>query len=973
MPSETTNVHGMSPSSYLLEEVQFPGEKPVRFWKNDTMVDRFGAKMDMMPCKAHSMAVTSSVAENPIMFDTQATKCLEIPNGYLVPDQKINICLQRQAIGAERAARSLNLQNHMEIGSGARYNLNAQPSLFLKEGEKHNYENGLFSSSLSDLFAKKLNVTSDNVYHGHSVDMVSSHCEEEEPLESLKEIEAQTIGNLLPDDDDLFSGIVDGIKPTGQSWRGDDMEDLDLFSSIGGMELGDDESSNGLRNSNYSGGIFNGGLGVSNISVVGEQPSRTLFVRNINSNVEDSELKALFGQYGEIHTLYTACKHRGFVMISYYDIRAARNAMKALQCKILRHRKLDIHYSIPKDNPSDKDVDQGTVVVSNLESSVSNDDLRQILGVYGEIKEIRETPHRSNRKIVEFFDIRAAEAALCALNQNDFVGKRIKLEPSQPGGVRHSFGPQVSSEMEQEAANIYRQQSIPDNSSATGFPGLLRRGPITSACLDSENVAYAGTKARTDPLFGNMFGYGISSSVPSSLQSLLRGESVGAQPGFSKSGNSFNQTKYNLPGMLPEYHDSLANGAACMSPGNIPSSFESLSAERMDKPQFGRSSMAGHSLETGRGFGLSRNDTSSLPGHPYMWGNSNQQQASNLMWPNSPSLADRVCSPQSPSRHGHIRPPSRLMNSMLSINDHHHVGSAPAVNALWGRQNSYPLGSPETTGFHQGSLGSMRLSSSPLHHMEFATRNVFSHGGGNCLDMPISSASVGFHSQQQRSMLYPGRGQTNPMMNTLEPPNDRPRNRRNDNGSQADKKQFELDLERIMKGEDNRTTLMIKNIPNKYTSKMLMAAIDERHRGTYDFIYLPIDFKNKCNVGYAFINMTEPRHIVPFYESFNGKKWEKFNSEKIASLAYARIQGKSALIAHFQNSSLMNEDKRCRPILFHSEGPNAGDQVPFPMGVNIRPKLGKPRTASSEDNRQGSPPIKDYASDLDSGSGKESL
>jgi hypothetical protein len=62
-------------------------------------------------------------------------------------------------------------------------------------------------------------------------------------------------------------------------------------------------------------------------------------------------------------------------------------------------------------------------------------------------------------------------------------------------------------------------------------------------------------------------------------------------------------------------------------------------------------------------------------------------------------------------------------------------------------------------------------------------------------------------------------------------------------------------------------------------------------------------------------------------QTFNGKKWEKFNSEKVASLAYARIQGKSALIGHFQNSSLMNEDKRCRPILFHSNGPNAGDQV----------------------------------------------
>ncbi|XLR27209.1 hypothetical protein S83_055109, partial [Arachis hypogaea] len=81
----------------------------------------------------------------------------------------------------------------------------------------------------------------------------------------------------------------------------------------------------------------------------------------------------------------------------------------------------------------------------------------------------------------------------------------------------------------------------------------------------------------------------------------------------------------------------------------------------------------------------------------------------------------------------------------------------------------------------------------------------------------------------------------------------------------------------------------------RYTSKMLLAAIDEKHKGTYDFFYLPIDFKNKCNVGYAFINMMSASHIIPFYETFNGKKWEKFNSEKVASLAYARIQGKVAL------------------------------------------------------------------------------
>lgn len=101
-------------------------------------------------------------------------------------------------------------------------------------------------------------------------------------------------------------------------------------------------------------------------------------------------------------------------------------------------------------------------------------------------------------------------------------------------------------------------------------------------------------------------------------------------------------------------------------------------------------------------------------------------------------------------------------------------------------------------------------------------------------------------------------------------------------------------------GEDKRTTLMIKNIPNKYTQKMLLTTIDEKFRGTYDFFYLPIDFKNKCNVGYAFINMVRPDHIVPLVQKLDRKKWEKFNSEKVCNISYARIQVRSAALGASQ-------------------------------------------------------------------------
>ena len=144
---------------------------------------------------------------------------------------------------------------------------------------------------------------------------------------------------------------------------------------------------------------------------------------------------------------------------------------------------------------------------------------------------------------------------------------------------------------------------------------------------------------------------------------------------------------------------------------------------------------------------------------------------------------------------------------------------------------------------------------------------------------------------------------------------------------------FALDVGRALSGADPRTTLMIKHIPNKYTQKMLLAAIDAvpGAPGTYDFFYLPIDFKNRCGVGYAFINLTRPHHIARLVARFHGKRWDRFNSEKVCEIAYARIQGKAALVSHFQHSSLLHEDKRCRPLLFKAgvDG-RAGEPEPFP-------------------------------------------
>jgi hypothetical protein len=53
-----------------------------------------------------------------------------------------------------------------------------------------------------------------------------------------------------------------------------------------------------------------------------------------------------------------------------------------------------------------------------------------------------------------------------------------------------------------------------------------------------------------------------------------------------------------------------------------------------------------------------------------------------------------------------------------------------------------------------------------------------------------------------------------------------------------------LNIARIENGQDMRTTVMIKNIPNKMTDKDLMAFIERVCARRIDFFYLRMDFKN---------------------------------------------------------------------------------------------------------------------------------
>lgn len=134
------------------------------------------------------------------------------------------------------------------------------------------------------------------------------------------------------------------------------------------------------------------------------------------------------------------------------------------------------------------------------------------------------------------------------------------------------------------------------------------------------------------------------------------------------------------------------------------------------------------------------------------------------------------------------------------------------------------------------------------------------------------------------------------------------------------------------------TTVMLRNIPNKYTQEMMVSLLNETYKGLFDFFYLPIDFRNSCNVGYCFINFVHPFVAAHFKKAFHNLKLTAFKSQKICACTWGRVQGLQANIAHYRNSAVMGVPfSQYKPLLFRD-----GLIIPFPQAERPLPSV-KPR------------------------------
>lgn len=117
-------------------------------------------------------------------------------------------------------------------------------------------------------------------------------------------------------------------------------------------------------------------------------------------------------------------------------------------------------------------------------------------------------------------------------------------------------------------------------------------------------------------------------------------------------------------------------------------------------------------------------------------------------------------------------------------------------------------------------------------------------------------------------------------------------------------------------GAEPITTIMLRNIPLKYTRETMLEDMNRRgFHGCYDFFYLPIDFQTHYSVGYAFINFINEAELARFKRVYQGMQLAA-DSAKVCEICPAKVQGKLRNIEVYRNSAVMGMEEEYHPAIF---------------------------------------------------------
>ena len=109
--------------------------------------------------------------------------------------------------------------------------------------------------------------------------------------------------------------------------------------------------------------------------------------------------------------------------------------------------------------------------------------------------------------------------------------------------------------------------------------------------------------------------------------------------------------------------------------------------------------------------------------------------------------------------------------------------------------------------------------------------------------------------------------------------------------------QYSISMEKIENGEDKRTSVIIKNLPNTLTKEDLKSILEGI--GNINYLYLPFDKIMNKNLGLAYVNVVNYKNIINLYHRMKDYKFESVKTGKSVEIYYSKVQGKSSLSKMF--------------------------------------------------------------------------
>ena len=94
-----------------------------------------------------------------------------------------------------------------------------------------------------------------------------------------------------------------------------------------------------------------------------------------------------------------------------------------------------------------------------------------------------------------------------------------------------------------------------------------------------------------------------------------------------------------------------------------------------------------------------------------------------------------------------------------------------------------------------------------------------------------------------------------------------------------------------MQGLENRTNLMIKNVPCRYKKVQIQEFIGWDKKQRYNEVKLPQDknARETVNKGYCFINFRHPLYVLDFLNEKKGECWPLYESNKRVDNYFAKV------------------------------------------------------------------------------------